>query len=112
MNLKHSLKCFNANATLVCYHYWRSAAMIRTFFTALLFLFGSSVLAQDQDKVIRSFFKEVNPALLASTFPQNSIKASKYRIVAIDLGQLYAELESVPQRDSLQAASPIQIELP
>lgn len=83
--------------------------MTRTFFIALLTLFSSIAFAQD--KVVQNFFKDVNSATIAANDKRN-IKASHYRLIAVDLGQLYAELENVPHRDGIKSGTTTQIELP
>lgn len=83
--------------------------MTRTLFTLSLILFWS--IASAQDKVVRNFFKDVDQSEISSTI-KNSIQASHFRLVEIDLSQLYAELENTPHRDELKSAEAIQIELP
>ncbi len=83
--------------------------MTRTLFTSSLILFCSIASAQDQ--VVPHFFKEVNPSAIPSK-GQNNIQASHFRIVEIDLSQLYAELENAPHRDELKSGAAIQIALP
>ena len=83
--------------------------MIRTFTTALLLLSCSQAIAQD--KVITNFFKEVDASSVASKNVHN-IKGNKFRVLAIDLNQLYTELENVPHRNDFKAQAGVQIELP
>ncbi|HFE6145072.1 TPA: hypothetical protein ACF9VZ_002356 [Legionella pneumophila] len=72
--------------------------MIRTFLTAFLMLLCSLALAQE--KVVTQFFKEVNSSIAISEGKAN-IQASRYRVVDIDVNQLYAELENAPHRDGI-----------
>ncbi|PWY57006.1 hypothetical protein DGG96_01260 [Legionella qingyii] len=83
--------------------------MTRTLFSSALILFCSIAFAQDQ--VIEDFFKDVNPSAI-STKTENNIQASHFRLVEIDLSQLYAELENVPHRDELKSGTASQIALP
>ncbi|WP_259331295.1 reprolysin-like metallopeptidase [Legionella bozemanae] len=83
--------------------------MTRTLFTLSLILFSS--IASTQDKVVQHFFKDVDPSEISSTI-KNNIQARHFRLVEIDLNQLYAELENAPHRDELQSGESIQIELP
>ncbi|QMT59559.1 reprolysin-like metallopeptidase [Legionella sp. PC997] len=83
--------------------------MTRTFFTSSLMLFCSIASAQDQ--VIEHFFKDVNPSVLSSK-TKNNIQATHFRLVEIDLSQLYAELENAPHRDELKSGAGLQIALP
>ncbi|AWN73210.1 TPA: reprolysin-like metallopeptidase [Legionella anisa] len=83
--------------------------MTRTLFTLSLILFWS--IASAQDRVIQNFFKDVDPSEISSTI-KNNIQASHFRLVEIDLSQLYAELENVPHRDELKSGEALQIELP
>ncbi|MCW8469572.1 M12 family metallo-peptidase [Fluoribacter gormanii] len=83
--------------------------MTRTLFSSALILFCSIASAQDQ--MIEDFFKDVNPSAI-STKKENNIQASHFRIVEIDLSQLYAELENVPHRDELKSGAASQIALP
>ncbi len=82
--------------------------MTRTFLSSSLLLLSS--LASAQDKIINNFYNEINPATIASL--KKSINASSYRIITVDLQQLYTELESAPHRDGLKTGVPLQIELP
>lgn len=86
-----------------------SSSMIRTFFSVWLLLFCSIVLAQN--KVVGHFFKDVDPSSLSSA-TKNTIQACKYRIISIDIAQLYAELEHIVHCDGLNGGSPLEIELP
>ncbi|CZH40434.1 Ser-Thr-rich glycosyl-phosphatidyl-inositol-anchored membrane family [Legionella pneumophila] len=83
--------------------------MIRTFLTAFLMLLCSLALAQE--KVVTHFFKEVNSSIAISEGKAN-IQASQYRVVDIDVNQLYAELENAPHRDGISTGIPLQLELP
>ncbi|HHS2948990.1 TPA: reprolysin-like metallopeptidase, partial [Legionella pneumophila] len=83
--------------------------MIRTFLTAFLMLFCSFALAQE--KVVTHFFKEVNSSIAISEGKAN-IQASQYRVVDIDINQLYAELENAPHRDGISTGISLQFELP
>ncbi len=83
--------------------------MTRTLFTSSLLLFCS--IASAQDKVIQHFFKDVNPSAISST-SKNNIQVSHFRLVKIDLSQLYTELERAPHRDKLKSGTTLQITLP
>jgi predicted Zn-dependent protease len=83
--------------------------MTRTLLTTLLSLFFSIAFAQD--RIVDNFFNDVNPATL-TTQSKNSIRATHYRLIQIDLSQLYAELENVPHRDGLKSGTATQIALP
>lgn len=83
--------------------------MTRTLFTLSLILFSS--IASTQDKVVQHFFK-VCGSIGNFFYDKNNIQARHFRLVEIDLNQLYAELENAPHRDELQSGESIQIELP
>ncbi|WP_058533844.1 reprolysin-like metallopeptidase [Legionella saoudiensis] len=83
--------------------------MTRTLLTILLSFFVSIAFAQD--RVVDNFFNDVNPATLTAQSKKN-IRATHYRLIQIDLNQLYAELESVPHRDGLKSGVATQIRLP
>ncbi len=83
--------------------------MTRTLITTLLSLFFSIAFAQD--RIVDNFFNDVNPATLTAQ-SKNSIRATHYRLIQIDLNQLYAELENVPHRDGLKSGVATQIALP
>ena len=72
------------------------------------FFFFSNALAQD---VIKNVIHFVDVPLKALKGKKN-VHASKYRLVEIDINQLYAALENAPHRDGLVAGTPVQIELP
>lgn len=81
--------------------------MTRTLVASSLLL--SLSLASAQDRLIKDFTKEINPT---SSQGQSDINASHYRVIEIDLSQLYAELENVPHREGFKTGIPTQIELP
>lgn len=83
--------------------------MTRTLLTTLLSLFFSIAFAQD--RIVDNFFNDVNPATLSAK-SKNNIRATHYRLIQIDLSQLYAELENVPHRDGLRSGVATQIALP
>ncbi|MDR3504370.1 MAG: zinc-dependent metalloprotease family protein [Legionella sp.] len=83
--------------------------MKRTLLTTLLSLFFSIAFAQD--RIVDNFFTDINPATLTAQ-SKNSIRATHYRLIQIDLSQLYAELENVPHRDGLKSGVTTQIALP
>lgn len=83
--------------------------MTRTLLTTLFALFVSIAFAQDP--IVDNFFTDVNPATLSAQNKKN-IRATHYRLIQIDLSQLYAELESVPHRDGLKSGVSTQIALP
>ncbi|WP_454780544.1 reprolysin-like metallopeptidase [Legionella sp. WA2022007384] len=83
--------------------------MTRTLFTSTLIFCCSIASAQDQ--VIEHFFKDVNPSVMSSK-TKNNIQASHFRLVEMDLSQLYAELENAPHRDELKSGAGLQIALP
>jgi predicted Zn-dependent protease len=81
------------------------------FFSAYLSLclFLSNALAQDV--TVKNVIKYVDLSSIALK-GKRTIQASKYRLVEIDVNQLYAALENAPHRDGLKAGEPVQIELP
>ncbi len=81
--------------------------MIRTFTAASLLLFSSALLAQSVIQVA----KDVDSSSVQAT-GQRSINAKHYRLVEIDINQLYADLENVPNRDHPGLGNPTMIELP
>lgn len=84
--------------------------MTRTFIaTNLLLAFSATVFAQDA--VINSYFKNVERTSISLKGKQN-IKASHYRLVEVDINQLYALLENAPHRDGLKSGMAVQIALP
>lgn len=83
--------------------------MIRMFIAVSLFLFLSNVTAQDVNT--NDFFKDVEASSIAPGGKPN-IHAKQYRLVEVDINQLYALLETAPHRDGLKTGVPVQIALP
>ena len=80
--------------------------MTRTFIAVYLSLFFS--IATAQEVIIDDFIKESS---IASGGTRN-IQARQYRLVEIDINQLYAALENAPHRNGLRTGLPVQIGLP
>ncbi|KTD25457.1 Ser-Thr-rich glycosyl-phosphatidyl-inositol-anchored membrane family [Legionella lansingensis] len=80
--------------------------MTRMFVAVFLLLFSLFLFAQPVIQVV----KDVDPALIS--FAKPFIQAKRYRIVEIDINQLYAELEHVPHRDNPSIGAPLLLELP
>ncbi|WED44057.1 reprolysin-like metallopeptidase [Legionella cardiaca] len=83
--------------------------MTRMFIAAFLLLFSSFLVAQPVIRVV----KDVAPSSMSLTGGERYIHAKHYRVVAIDINQLYTELEHAPHRDNLNpGVSPLLLELP
>jgi hypothetical protein len=77
--------------------------MSRTLFILPFLLLCSIATAQENSS--QYFFKDVELTSITSNF-KKIIPIRHYRLVALDLSQLYAELENAPHRDQLKSAPP------